>query len=161
MSGLVEAFGELMTDSRFNEYSLVFAGKAGWKVDDFLSSTFDFFDRKRILFTGFVDEEDKKEIYSRADLFVYPSFFEGFGFPLVEAALARTPIISSAHSSIFEIIGNGAMLVDPVNVHELARAMKLILLDAELGKIFVERAHQGVSRFSTSEPVYEKLMATV
>lgn len=157
MNGLLSAFGDLMADSRFDEYSLVFAGKAGWKVGNF-AEEFDFFDPKRILFTGFVDEEDKKQLYAGADLFVYPTFFEGFGFPLVEAALARTPIVTCAHSSVFEIIGNGALLVDPVNVADLSYAMKIMLESDDVACMYVERARQRVDQlFEKNISIYDHI----
>lgn len=151
MIGLIEAFSELVRDPKFNDYYLVFAGKSGWKIGEFLSRAFNFFDPTRILFTGFVDEADKYLVYAAAELFVYPSFFEGFGFPLVEAALTGTPIISSAHSSILEIMGNGALLVDPANVSDLVASMRLLLVDEKLSQMYARRALKNVQNIQNTD----------
>lgn len=80
--------------------------------------------KKRIHRIGFVDEADKSKLYQQADLFVYPSFYEGFGFPPLEALLAGTPVITSHNSSLPEVVGDWATMINPYDVSELALVMK-------------------------------------
>jgi len=97
---------------------LVIAGAPGWSSDEVLALI------KRtngIRHIGFVDQKDKNALYKLAELFVYPSLYEGFGFPVLEAMQAGTPVITSNRSSLAEIAGGVAYLVNPLSVAELAR----------------------------------------
>ena len=110
-------------------HDLVIAGSRGW-----LPRTIDrAYERARhqprIHFPGFIAEADKMALYAAADVFVYPSLYEGFGFPPLEALLAGTPVITSNNSSLPEVVGEWAALVNPYDVAELALTMKEILRD--------------------------------
>src|SRR5205814_4131949 len=113
---------------------LVLAGKRGW-LD---SETFHAADRegcgRDILFTGYVPEVDLPALYSGAISFVYPSFFEGFGLPVVEAMQCGVPVIAGNQTSLPEIVGDAGMLVDPFNERELADAMARVILNPDYRK---------------------------
>jgi glycosyltransferase involved in cell wall biosynthesis len=111
---------------------LVIAGESGWLMKGVEKTIKNSSAFKRIHCIGFVDEQDKAELYRRADLFVYPSFYEGFGFPPLEALLAGTPVITSHNSSLSEVVGNWATMIDPYNVSELALVMKEMIDDPPL-----------------------------
>lgn len=102
---------------------LVIAGVRGWVGGDFYARVGRHPFAKDIIFTGYVTDEDKSALYSMADLFVYPSFYEGFGFPPLEAILCGTPVITSYNSAIPEIVGRWATLVNPYDPDELGWAM--------------------------------------
>lgn len=105
-------------------HALVLAGIRGWISDAF-------FDRVRrhpyaedVRLTGFVEDEDKPAVYRLAELFVYPSFYEGFGFPPLEALACGTPVVTSYNSAIPEIVGDfGTVLINPYDPEELARVV--------------------------------------
>jgi len=111
------------------EQDLVVAGTKGWltkEVDEAISvSRF----RNRICCPGLIDEVDKRAVMAGADLFVYPSFYEGFGFPPLESLIAGTPVITSLNSSLPEVVGDWATMVNPYDVGELAYVMKEMLLN--------------------------------
>lgn len=102
---------------------LVIAGVRGWVGRDFYERASRHPFAKDIIFTGYVTDEDKPALYSMADLFVYPSFYEGFGFPPLEAILCGTPVITSYNSAIPEIVGRWATLVNPYDPDELGWAI--------------------------------------
>ena len=97
---------------------------------------------------SFVAEEDKEYFYNLASLFIYPSFFEGFGFPPLEAQASGIPVIASNNSSLPEILGSGAILIDPDKPDEIWKAMREILNDKELQKELIKRGLENVKKFS-------------
>lgn len=101
-----------------------------------------------VIFTGFVDAADKYALYSMAEISVYPSLYEGFGLPLLEAAVAGTPVITSNCSCIPEVVSDSALLVDPLSDEEMREAMlELAGSDSLRGEI-VARAERNLERFT-------------
>jgi glycosyltransferase involved in cell wall biosynthesis len=100
--------------------------------------------QKDVIFTGYVPDEDLPALYNAADLFVYPSLYEGFGLPPLEAMQCGTPVITSNTSSLPEVVGDAGIMVNPYNVNELANKMYEVLtndgLKEELSKKGLERA---------------------
>lgn len=122
LDGLLEAY-RIIRESGL-PHSLVLAGIRGWIPDAFFKAAraHPFADDIRL--TGFVEDEDKPAVYRLAELFVYPSFYEGFGFPPLEALACGTPVITSFNSAIPEIVGGfGTALVNPYDSEELAAVM--------------------------------------
>ncbi len=87
---------------------------------------------KDVIFTGYVPDEDLPALYNAADLFVYPSIYEGFGLPPLEAMACGTPVITSNVSSLPEVVGDAGIMVDPYNITNITAAMEQILTDDEL-----------------------------
>lgn len=121
LTGLLDAYTRVR-DAEL-PHALVLAGVRGWIPDTF-------FDRVRahpyardIRFTGFIEDADKPAVYGLAELFVYPSYYEGFGFPPLEALACGTPVVTSATSAMPEIAGPWAALVNPADPGELAEVM--------------------------------------
>lgn len=106
---------------------LVIAGERGWKTRQLFESISASAYRDRIHLLGFVPQRDKRALYAAADVFVYPSFYEGFGFPPLEAMLAGTPAVVSFNSSLPEIVGEWATMVDPYNTAQLAGVLQELL----------------------------------
>lgn len=117
-----------------------------------------------VTFTGYVPDEDLPALYNGADLFCFPSLYEGFGLPVLEAMACGTPVITSNTSSLPEVAGDAALLVDPYNVEEIATAMRRVLEDPalaqELRKKGLERAKQFTWEKTARETiaVYEKVL---
>lgn len=99
-----------------------------------------------VTFTGYVPDEDLVQLYNHADVFVYPSLYEGFGLPIVEAMACGVPVITTRRTSLPEVAGNAALLVDGLSVPELAGAMERLInddrLSAEMAASGLERASQ-------------------
>ena len=121
---IIEAFSAIADQV---EHDLVLAGSPGWLTGPIKQALAASPARDRIHYRGLVSDEDKWALYALADLFVYPSFYEGFGFPPLEALVSGTPVITSHNSSLPEIVGKWATLIDPYNVGELALVMKELL----------------------------------
>lgn len=106
---------------------------------------------------GWVDEDDKPALYRLATCFVYPSVYEGFGLPVLEAMSCGTPVVSSDASSIPEIVGDAAFLVDPHDPRQLAGALLAIYNQPDLRSDLGQRAHQQAERFSWKRTIIETL----
>jgi len=106
-----------------------------------------------VRFLGFVPIEVLRIFYDVAKLFVFPSLYEGFGLPPLEAMAHGTPVVTSNTSSLPEVAGNAALLVNPENVFEIRRAMQKALLDATLRERMKERGYAQAQRFSWTTSV--------
>ncbi len=147
--GILRAFDYLQTNHLLPaDAHLVIAGGRGWCEGD----VFKFFRRspyrKLIHFPGIIDEKDKAVVYQLAKVFVYPSFFEGFGFPPLEAMRMGVPVITSSCSSLPEVVGSAALLIDPYNLRDLAEAMRELFTNETLQEYYRERGRQRVKRFT-------------
>ncbi len=151
--GLIKAF-EIIKDK---DLKLVIAGAKGWLYQDIFKAANQSKKRKDIVFTGFVQEQDKPILYNLTQVFVYPSFFEGFGFPPLEAMACGVPTIVSANSSLPEVVGQGALMIDPYNIDELAWAIKMALVDNDLRKRLIKKGIAQAKKFSWEKSARETL----
>ena len=143
---LVAAFSAL--HSLHSTLHLVLAGSKGWLYDEILAKVKRLGLEGRVLFPGRVADEDKAALMSGAVSLVHPSLYEGFGFTVVEAMQCGTPVLCSGTSSLAEVAGDAALLVDPLDVDVLAQAMGRLLNDADLRRALVERGYAQVQKFS-------------
>jgi glycosyltransferase involved in cell wall biosynthesis/2-polyprenyl-3-methyl-5-hydroxy-6-metoxy-1,4-benzoquinol methylase len=111
---------------------LVVAGGQGWLTDDLPQVAAELGIADRVKFLGYVQEADLRVLYSAAKLFVYPSIFEGFGLPPLEAMACGAPVITSNTSALPEVMGDAAILIDPHNSEELCQMMQKVLRNDEL-----------------------------
>jgi glycosyltransferase involved in cell wall biosynthesis len=117
-----------------------------------------------VQFTGYVSEEDLPALYNAADLFAFPSLYEGFGLPVLEAMACGTPVVTSHRSSLPEVTGDAAVLVDPYDIDAIATAMLKILTDPILAENLHARGMQRAKEFSWERTaretlaVYQKVM---
>jgi glycosyltransferase involved in cell wall biosynthesis len=123
----VTAFSQISPS--YPEHSFYLAGDAGWGTKELLRAIEVLPNRERIARLGYVAEEDLPALYSNAELFLYPSLYEGFGFPVVEAMACGVPVVTSSTSSLAEIAEGAALLVDPRNTRAIAEAMDRALGD--------------------------------
>jgi glycosyltransferase involved in cell wall biosynthesis len=112
-----------------------------------------------VRFLGFVPIETLRAFYQAASAFVFPSLYEGFGLPPLEAMACGTPVVCSNVSSLPEVVGDAAMVVNPENVFDIARGMREILLDIDLRNGFIERGLQQLKRFSWERTAAQVLQA--
>ena len=118
-------------------------GASGWLTSDLAPLVRAHGLTDRIIFTGYVPDDDLPSWYQAATLFCYPSLYEGFGLPVLEAMACGTPVVTSRTSSIPEVTGEAAILVDPTDVPGLTRALQSILADEARQK---ELSAAGITR---------------
>ena len=145
---LIRAFNEIAGDPAFSTLKLVIAGPFGWLYKDILKYAHSSPFYNRIVVTGAIPEALKHELYANASVFVYPSFFEGFGLQPLEAMSARVPVVASYSSSIPEVVGNAALLVDPRNARQIAATMREVLQDADVRNRLIESGVERIQQFS-------------
>ncbi|MDY6874721.1 MAG: glycosyltransferase family 1 protein [Chloroflexota bacterium] len=151
LSRLIAAFATLKTET-----VLVLAGKHGWLYKDLfaqvrhlglegpaLSSA-----AGRVIFPGYIPDENKAALLSGALAFTFPSLYEGFGLPVLEAQACGCPVITSITSSLPEVAGDAALMVDPSDTRAIAAGMQRIVTDPALRDRLIERGFANVRRFS-------------
>ena len=132
---LVRAFQEVVRDTALRP-QLVIAGQKGWLTEELFALVEQSGLGARILFTGYISDEDLAALYTSCRLCVYPSLYEGFGLPPLEAMSCGAPVVTSRIPVIIETVGDAARLVEPTNVQELARAIvELWQSDAERARL--------------------------
>jgi glycosyltransferase involved in cell wall biosynthesis len=152
VQGLIEAY-ERLRDKRLDlsNYHLVLAGAKGWKNRAIYRQASDSLYKDDIKFLGYVSREERNWLYDQATIFVYPSYYEGFGFPPLEAMSHGQPTITSDASAIPEVVGDAAITVNPYSVIDLAHALETLLEDESLRRYFSERGRARAAWFSWSE----------
>jgi glycosyltransferase involved in cell wall biosynthesis len=119
---------------------------------------------EQVVFAGFVPEEDLVALYNGAEAFLYPSLYEGFGLPVLEAMACGTPVIASTAGSIPEIAGEAALLIEPKDIEALALAIEQVVTDQALRRELIARGFEQVKKFSWEKAarelltVYERVM---
>lgn len=141
---LVEAFHRIA--AAYPEMVLVIGGKRGWKYQDLFARVLELDLEARVLFPGFVAEPDLPALYSSAALFAYPSLYEGFGIPILEAMACGTPVLTGRNSSLAEAGGPGALYVDTQSVEDMAAGLDRILSDAGLRTAMTAAGTRHVAR---------------
>jgi glycosyltransferase involved in cell wall biosynthesis len=158
---LMEAFAAfkkrfLTTEKNFN-YKLVLAGKRGWLAAEYKRLAKDLEIEKEVIFTGYIVGDNLVPLFSQADFFVMPSLYEGFGTTVLEAFATGVPAILSNVSSIPEIAGDAARLVNPLDVKEITDAMFQFSQDENLKNSYREKGHAQVEKFNWEKTARETL----
>lgn len=125
---LIKAFSAV--SEKFSGLKLVLAGSKGWKSENVYRLVNELGLEKNVIFTGYVDEEDKPALYSCAEIFVFLSLYEGFGIPPLEAMACGTPVICSNTSSLPEVVGDAGVLVDPANEEQIIYEIERLMYDS-------------------------------
>jgi glycosyltransferase involved in cell wall biosynthesis len=141
--GLVKAFEILKENNKYSDLQLVIAGGQGWKALPIIKAIKSSLVQEDIIMLDYVGALDRVGLYNLAKVFSFPSFYEGFGFPPLEAMACGTPVVTSANSSLGEIVGDAGILVDPFNPESIALGLKTILDSEDLAK---ELSLRGVAR---------------
>lgn len=150
LSVLVRAFEEII-QSQQSDLQLVFAGNKGWLTDEFYNLLRGTPASKNIVLTGYLNDDELRALYSSCRVFVYPSIYEGFGFPPLEAMACGAPVIASRIPSIEEISGPAARLIPPHSSSELRDAMIEVLANNSLRRQMVEGGLNRAKQFSWLE----------
>jgi glycosyltransferase involved in cell wall biosynthesis len=154
--GLISAYEKLRCENKINN-KLVIAGEAAWCYKKIFKAWEKSEYKKDIIFPGFIEEEDKPCLYNLSKLFVYPSFYEGFGFPVLEAMACNVPVITSFVSSLPEICNGAALLIDPYNIDDLAEGIYNGLIDKDLREKLIEKGLKKVEEFKWEKCARETL----
>jgi glycosyltransferase involved in cell wall biosynthesis len=145
---LLQAYALLRAERHHEDLKLVIAGRKGWLYQDIFAMVTALDLQQDVVFTGFVDDEDLPDLYRGARLFVFPSLYEGFGLPILEAMASGVPVIASNTSSMPEVAGDAAILVDPRHPQALAEGLRRILAETALRESLQQKGLQQASRFS-------------
>ena len=139
---LIRAFARLRKEKSV-PHDLVLVGQAAWKAHQVQEEIEKLRIGDAVKTTGYVSDEELVALYNRADLFVYPSLYEGFGLPIVEAMACGTPVVTSNVTCIPEVAGDAALTVDPLSENELGNAMLRVLDQTRLAETLREK---GIAR---------------
>jgi glycosyltransferase involved in cell wall biosynthesis len=146
-TGLIAAF-EQVAISSVTDLHLVIAGGKGWLYDDIFAAAETSPVRERIHFAGYVADQDLPALYSLAALFAFPSHYEGFGIPVLEAMACGTPVVCADNSSLPEVAGDAALLVEATDTEALADAMHRLSRDALLREELISRGYEQARKFT-------------
>jgi glycosyltransferase involved in cell wall biosynthesis len=152
---LLQAYARLRQD--LPGWKLVIVGARKWKSAPIFDTLSRLGLEPYVHFTGFVEEDDLPALYNGADLFCFPSLYEGFGLPVLEAMACGTPVVTSSTSSLPEVAGEAALLVDPYDVEAIAAAMRRVLSDPELAQDLRARGLARAAQFTWERTARETI----
>lgn len=155
---LINAYAKLFRERRFeNLPRLVVAGKRAWLYRETLAAASSTTVRDQIIFTGYVPDEDLSVLYSAAKCFIYPSFFEGFGLPPLEAMRCGTPTITGDQTCLPEVVGDGALLVNPFDEQSILEGIVNVLCDDRLRAQLREKGIKRAGSFDWKKTARQTL----
>ena len=147
--GLIEAYNYLREQyTELAEVKLVLAGGDGWKFKAVYEAAKKSPFSQDIKFLNYIDSADKCPLYNLAGVFAFPSFYEGFGFPPLEACACGTPVVASFASSVPEVIGRAGILIDPHNLTDIGEALAAILRDKDIAAALSQSGIERAKKFN-------------
>lgn len=152
--GLLKAYNLLSSEIK-KEYKLVLAGFKGWEnkeIVDLINQ-----DKKNIFYLGFISDEELAKVYNLSRCFLFPSFYEGFGLPVLEAMACGTPVICSNTSSLPEVGGDAVLYCDAYNVNDIKEKIELLLDDEILQKQMIQKGLNRAKLFSWKKSADEHI----
>ncbi len=149
VSGLIRAYNDLrVKGEKYNDLKLVIAGASGWKnkkiYKEWSLSPY----QNDIIFLGYISEKERNILYNKSTVFVYPSFYEGFGFPPLEAMTNALPVICANVSSLPEVVADAALMINPFKPEEITSALEMILTNNDLRQTFINKGLARAQFFS-------------
>lgn len=154
---LIKAFEQLCKNYK-EKYTLAITGTSSMKFSSEIERLIGSLKlNNKVLLTGFVADQDLPALYNAAEIFVFPSLYEGFGLPPLEAMACGTPVITSNVSSLPEIVSNAAILIDPYNITELVEAMYKVITNRDLCQSMIEKGLKWAKLFSWEETARKTL----
>jgi glycosyltransferase involved in cell wall biosynthesis len=147
INAIIKAFNLIKSLKQFLSLKLIIAGKPGWLYKNIIAEAKNSPYAQDIIFWGPVSQEEKIYLYHKAEVFVYPSFFEGFGFPPLEAQTCGCPVISSNRASLNEILGNSALKINPWRVDYLAEAILSVLTSSKIKSQLVKAGYENIKKY--------------
>lgn len=143
---LIEAFNKIRNDGY--DYQLVICGKKGWMYEDIFKKVKRLNLEKEVIFTGYVSEEELEVLYNKTKLFVFPSLYEGFGFPPIESMARSVPVLTSKEGAISEVVGDCAVFCNAYDTNDISKQIINILEDKHLTNKIIKRGINRVKYFS-------------
>ena len=156
--GLIEAYHLLRSRTRI-PHQLVIGGRKGWLYEGIFRRVEELGLGDAVHFLGFVADEDLPALYTLADVFAFPSFYEGFGIPVLEAMACGTPVVASNAASLPEAVGEAGLMVTPGDVEALAGALERVLQDRPLREELIARGRERARCFTWERAAQELLRA--
>lgn len=145
---LLQAFASVAPSILFK---LVIVGGQGWRLGNLSALIMQYSLQDRVILTGYVSDAELAQLYASAEFLLMPSLYEGFGFPIIEAQSFGVPVITSDTSSMPEVAGKGALLIDPASAVEIAEAITRLSSDDSLRSELADNAQSNAARFSWSK----------
>jgi glycosyltransferase involved in cell wall biosynthesis len=146
--GLIKAFHQAQSDKKHHPAMLALAGGHGWLYEETRQLVADLKLEKKVRFLGPVSDLELIVLYSLADVFAFPSFYEGFGVPPIEAMACGAPVVTSKTSSLPEVVGDAALTIDPHNIDELAAAILRLLKDEPLREELRQKGYERAQLYT-------------
>ena len=143
---LISAYLDLPADLQ-NQYQLVLAGNAGWKSEA-IFKRIETLPKDKIVYLGYVNDALIYNLFKQATLFAFPSLYEGFGLPILEAMSLDCPVLTSTDPACVEVSGNAALHVDPLSIIEIQQGLKTLLENASFRKELIQKGKENIKRFS-------------
>lgn len=144
---LLLAFDSLKKNSNMSDYHLVIAGEHGWKFNKD-SAVSKITCKDKVHFVGYIEDSDLPALYSMASLFIFPTLYEGFGIPILEAQQCGTPVVAGNNSAMPEVGGDSVVYIDVLDVDSITVGMKRVLEDEKLYQSLIEKGYENALRFS-------------
>jgi hypothetical protein len=147
ISRLIRSFSVLVKEHRFSGMLVITGSVSGAPYQEKMKKECDAAIAEtgmqdRVIFTGFITEDELDNLLRSARLLIYPSLYEGFGIPILEAMMVGTPVVTSQVTAMPEVAGDAALLVDPLDVHAMAQAMQRVLSDKKLRQSLVRKGRE-------------------
>jgi len=149
--GIIKAYDIFMKNYPKSSYELVIAGGGGWKNKDIYKTRDKSENKDSIRFLGYIPRDEKKYLYNMASLFLFPSLYEGFGLPPLEAMACGVPVLTSSISSLPEVTNNCAILVNPLSPISIAKGMEEGAFNKNLRKDLIAKGFENVKNFDKSK----------
>ncbi len=144
---LLGAYARMRARGTQRGHDLVLAGRKGWMYEDIFRKVEELGLKDNVHFLDYVPDEDLNTLYNLATLFVYPSLYEGFGLPVLEAMACATPVITSKGGALGEVAGNAALLIDPQSEESIAAALETVLEREEVRAFLQEAGPNRAANF--------------
>lgn len=145
---LIAAFSNFKKNNPRDTTQLVLIGKLGWLYEDIIKAPKEFAIEEDVRFLHFVETSDLQALYQKAEAFILPSLFEGFGLPILEAMASKTPVLASNVTSLPEVVGDAGVLFNPEDITDIEKAVAKVLLDKKLQHKLVQKGSKRVAEFT-------------
>lgn len=161
IDGLIRAYEKFVEQNKdSSDLKLVIAGARGWKYNKVIETWKNSKYKDDIIFVSYVDKGDKVYLYNLAKIFIFPSFYEGFGFPPLEAMACGVPVITSANSSLTEILSSAAIFIDPYDINSIKQAISELVSSPQLRESLAQKGYSNVQTY-TWEKTAKQMLAII
>lgn len=136
-------------------HKLILCGKKGWLYDDIFKTIKNNHLEDEVIYLGYITNEEKKWLFQHSDVFIYPSFYEGFGIPVIEAMANGCPVITSNVSSLPEVVGQAGIQINPFSKEQLTQSIEKVLTDSKLRRSMIEKGYKQIQQLSNTAQIKE------